>query len=89
MGFDSITIEPDSREGCIVVAHLAYEKGSVLEGQYRRVHLGWFKSNEDALAEHPNAQVMEHGTYRPVSVSNLPFRGFNEANAGERWNDDY
>ncbi len=83
MKFENITIEPDSHEGVIAIAHTTFEKGSVLEGQYRILILGWYKSISDALAEYPNADIMTENTYRPMSISNLPPHGFDEADAGE------
>ena len=79
MKLDDITIEPDPHEGVTAIAHTTFEKGSVLEGQYRILILGWYKSTSDALAEYPNADVMTENTYR---------RGFDEADASERWSED-
>ena len=54
-----------------VYEHGTYERGSVLEGQSRRVWLDDFATLDEARAAYPNADVMEGSTYRPPYLGHL------------------
>jgi hypothetical protein len=65
-----------------------YPYNSVLAGQTRRSFLNSFETLEEAQKEYPNASL--HGCgYEPVNIPKNPPAWFDEANAGERWDDDY
>lgn len=56
-----------------VYGYGTYERGSVLEGQEKRVFLdGGYKSPEAAKAAWPEAEVSEGSNYRPPSLMHLP-----------------
>jgi len=49
-----------------------YERGSVLEGQSRRVWLDDFDTLEEAVIAYPDAVVIDGSTYRRPSLNHLP-----------------
>jgi hypothetical protein len=55
-----------------VYQHGEYERGSVLEGQSRRVWLDDFETLDEARAAYPDADVIDGSTYRPPSLNHLP-----------------
>lgn len=55
-----------------VYEHGEYERGSVLEGQSRRVWLDDFDSLEEAVVAYPDADVIDGSTYRPPCLNHLP-----------------
>lgn len=55
-----------------VYQHGEYERGSVLEGQSRRVWLDDFATLDEARAAYPDADVIDGSTYRPQSLNHLP-----------------
>jgi hypothetical protein len=55
-----------------VYEHGVYERGSVLEGQSRRVWLDDFETLDEARAAYPDADVIYGSTYRPQSLNHLP-----------------
>lgn len=55
-----------------VYEHGTYERGSVLEGQSRRVWLDDFDSLEEAVVAYPDANVIEGSTYQRPSLNHLP-----------------
>jgi len=63
---------------------------SVLGGQSRRTFLSEYNTLEDAQAAFPEATFDNHGSsYQPVNISRIAPYWFDEADAGERWDDDY
>jgi len=54
-----------------VYEHGTYERGSVLEGQSRRVWLDDFETLQEAVIAYPDADVMEGSTYRPPYLGHL------------------
>lgn len=55
-----------------VYEHSVYERGSVLEGQSRRVWLDDFDSLEEAIVAYPDADVIDGSTYRMPCLNHLP-----------------
>lgn len=55
-----------------VYEHGEYERGSVLEGQSRRVWLDDFETLDEARAAYPDADVIDGTTYRLQSLNHLP-----------------
>lgn len=55
-----------------VYEHGEYERGSVLEGQSRRVWLDDFETLDEARAAYPDADVIDGSTYRPPCLNHLP-----------------
>lgn len=55
-----------------VYEHGVYERGSVLEGQSRRVWLDDFETLEEAVIAYPDAVLIDGSTYRTPSLSHLP-----------------
>lgn len=55
-----------------VYEHGEYERGSVLEGQSRRVWLDDFETLEEAVIAYPDAVVCACSTYQPPSLNHLP-----------------
>lgn len=68
-----------------------YEDWSVLAGQEKRSSLGTFDTLEEAQAAHPEASWQGEGScgFREVNIPETAPDWFDEANAGERWTDDY
>jgi len=54
-----------------VYEHGEYERGSVLEGQSRRVWLDDFETLQEAVIAYPDALVIEGTTYRPPYLGHL------------------
>lgn len=54
-----------------VYEHGEYERGSVLEGQSRRVWLDDFETLQEAVIAYPDALVIEGTTYQPPSLGHL------------------
>ncbi len=96
-GIDSVTITPAINEYTrdiefVVYGHGEYEDSSVLAGQYRRVFLDRFATEEEAKAAYPFADQAEG--LLPTSMiapemSTCPPDWFDPADAGEAWDDDY
>jgi len=55
-----------------VYEHGVYERGSVLEGQSRRVWLDDFDTLDEAVIAYPDADVIDGSTYRKPSLNHLP-----------------
>lgn len=55
-----------------VYEHGEYERGSVLEGQSRRVWLDDFETLEEAQKAYPEAVVCACSTYQPPCLNHLP-----------------
>jgi hypothetical protein len=55
-----------------VYEHGEYERGSVLEGQNRRVWLDDFETLEEAQKAYPEAVVCACSTYQPPCLNHLP-----------------
>ena len=55
-----------------VYEHGEYERGSVLEGQSRRVWLDDFETLEQAVIAYPDAVVCACSTYQPPCLNHLP-----------------
>lgn len=55
-----------------VYEHGTYERGSVLEGQSRRVWVDDFDTLDEARAAYPDAEIITGSTYRPPSLNHLP-----------------
>lgn len=73
-----------------VCQHGVYERSSVLAGQDYRQLVKPFDTVEEAKAEFPEAKVdLEGYDPLPFELSSVAPDWFDEANAGERWNDDY
>ena len=58
-----------------VYEHGTYGRGSVLEGQSRRVWLDDFDTLEEAVIAYPDAVVCAGSTYRPPYLNHLPEDG--------------
>lgn len=58
-----------------VYEHGVYERGSVLEGQSRRVWLDDFDTLEEAVIAYPDAVVCACSTYQPPYLGHLPEDG--------------
>lgn len=54
-----------------VYEHGEYERGSVLEGQSRRVWLDDFETLQEAVIAYPDALVVEGTTYQPPYLGHL------------------
>jgi hypothetical protein len=73
-----------------VYSYGVYERGSVLEGQEKRSFRGQFDTLEEAQEIFPEAKWNGGGSgYREVFLPHAAPSWFDEANAGERWDDDY
>jgi hypothetical protein len=73
-----------------VYSYGEYPPGSVLEGQEKRSFLGSYPTLEEAQANHPGANWSGGGCgYREIPIPATAPSWFDEANAGERWDDDY
>lgn len=55
-----------------VYEHGEYERGSVLEGQSRRIWLDDFETLEEAVIAYPDAVVCACSTYQPPCLNHLP-----------------
>lgn len=55
-----------------VYEHGTYERGSVLEGQSRRIWVDDFETLEEAIVAYPDAEVIDGTTYRPPYLNHLP-----------------
>ncbi len=89
--YDWLSIEPNGHGGFTVYGHGTYEETSVLAGCPLRQYLDGFDSIEEAQAKYPTAEVKEWSTrgYLPSYLPHTAPAWFNEADAGERWDDDY
>jgi len=96
--YDYYTIEPYADPfggpgGVAVYGHGTYPDSSVLAGQSRRAFLDSFPTVEEARAEWPHADVLDHSSkvWRGsslVEISGLPEcppDWFDPADAGETW----
>lgn len=87
------TIDPDPTGGFWIHAHGKYPESSVLAGQYQRVKCHWYETTEEAQAEYPQATVNDSPAlpleWIAPSVPSCPPEGFDPADAGERWDEDY
>jgi hypothetical protein len=100
VSYHYLTLERDRRgEGWVVYGHDHYPKGSVLEGQARRVYLDSFEAPEAARAAYPELKYPEEAFYSwldeemtSAETSGLPAHPpswFDPADAGESWDEDY
>ncbi len=55
-----------------VYEHGVYGRGSVLEGQSRRVWVDDFETLEEAVIAYPDAVVSTCSTYQPPYLNHLP-----------------
>lgn len=55
-----------------VYEHGIYGRGSVLEGQSRRIWVDDFETLDEAKAAYPDADIVAGSTYRPPSLNHLP-----------------
>jgi hypothetical protein len=95
-----LTIEPfiDTHfNGFAVYQHGVYPDHSVLAGQTRRSLVEMYESLDDARANYPDADVLDHSTKvaRGDSLAEMsglpacPPGWFDAADAGESWDADY
>jgi len=70
-----------------------YPEYSVLAGGYREHDLETWDTEAEALEAFPSLPIVTNTGYRHpllrASVSDLPWAGFDPADAGERWDSDY
>ncbi len=66
-----------------------YPPYSVLAGQEFRQLVKPYDTVEEAIKENPDAIVDLEGQRPEVSIPNTPPDWFDEADAGERWDEDY
>jgi hypothetical protein len=95
-GLDSVTISPQrnpmtGQMQFAVYGHGVYEESSVLAGQYRRVFLDWFSSQEEAVKAYPWGEVQ--GSLLPTAeivdrLPDCPPDWFDPGAAGEAWGED-
>lgn len=88
------TIEPARipENGYCLISHGEYGSDSVMEGYPYRSIDKFYDTLEEAIAENPNVEVLDHITYDPYHQPELPSAApgwFNELDAGERWDYDY
>jgi len=103
--FERVTIEPasfaDPRDGSrplVVFGHGTYARGSILEGQPKRVFLAQFDSIEEAKATYPDAEELNYSSaFFPLSGESLadmsglpkePPSWFDPSYAGESWDEE-
>lgn len=73
-----------------VYSYGVYGSWSVLAGQEKRSCRGEFDTLEEAQHEFPEAEWSGGGCgYREVFIPHTAPSWFDEADAGERWDDDY
>lgn len=67
-----------------------YPRNSVLAGQYRFTLLTHYDSLEEAIADNPNVRVTDSSlpSWFTAPSLDLPYDGFDEADCGEKWDDD-
>ena len=83
------TIEPaPDGNGYIVWGHGEYESTSVLAGAPLRQLVESFPTLEEAQAEWPGAEVLDHSTRVPYTLPPSPPDWFDPADAGEQWDED-
>lgn len=90
--FHRHTIEQDNRGVFEVFGHGEYPRDSVLAGQYARIFVASFDTLEEAQQAYPKAEVPEYSTRIPsgwIPMSDTAPSWFDEADAGERWGEDY
>ncbi len=86
--FDYYTLRHGSMGGIDVLGWGTYPKGSVLEGQARKVFLDNLPDEEAARKAYPQAQNFSNQFTEPqVSLHHLP--GEDDPVAGGRYPDDY
>lgn len=72
-----------------VYRYSEYEQSSVLAGQVRRSFLNCFEKLEEAQENYPDAEWSGNGSgYVPPAVPDMPWPGFDPADAGESWDGD-
>lgn len=90
--FHSHTIESEGRR-FVVFGHGEYPEESVLAGQYARCAVQSFDTLAEAQEAYPKAEVPECSTHLPAwllsGVSDVAPSWFDEADAGERWDENY
>ena len=99
MTFEHYTIQRCGPDGSswVVYGHGSYEPGSVLEGQPRRVAVGYYDTLDDARLAYPRADLVWAGDRRRRGRSLADLSGlskalpewFDHGACGERWDDDY
>jgi len=87
--FQAFTIIPDGEGRWSLWGHGYYGDGSVLAGQSLDANLETFDSLEEAKAQYPAVSISDSRPLSSNSVSDLPYAGFDEADAGEIWDEDY
>lgn len=91
---DYYTIEPSvDDDGFWLVAHGTYEESSVLAGQTSRCLTRHYPTVDAAVADNPDAEVIDHSTKDPFAhwsnpLPESPPSWFDPANAGEVWHED-
>ena len=84
------TIEPPSNGvGVVVWGHGEYGESSVLAGAPLRQLMESFPTLEEAQAEWPGAEVLDHSTRVPYTLPPTPPAWFDPADAGEQWDEDW
>lgn len=86
--YDYYTLRHGRYGGIDVLGWGVYERGSVLEGQPKKVWLDNFQTIEEAQAAYPQADSFSSEWTEPqVSLSHLP--GENDQAPGGAWPDDW
>jgi len=86
----SYTIEPDrDGEGFVVKKHDIYPQGSVLEGRGRDSSIDFGDTIEELIDKYPDAEILDNPSINRTTYEDamrMPkTEGFDEADAGERW----
>jgi len=88
-----LSIEPQFTggrpDGYVLVEHGVYPDSSVLAGQPRRSSLDFADTAEELKERHPEAEVLDRSSKVDRAMPSGPPEGFDEADAGERWGEDY
>lgn len=83
-----ITIEPIDGKFWFC-QHGVYEKGSVLEDQEFRQLVQAYDTLEEAVAAHPDAEVLDYDAAPPLATMPLVAPDwFDPMDAGEAWGED-
>lgn len=83
-----LTIEPH-HDAWWLCQHGTYPESSILAGQEFRQLCKPYPTKEQAISDNPGVLVLEADWTPQVSVPVNPPEWFDEANAGEHWNEDY
>ena len=84
------TIRYDEQYGdWLVYQYGTYSRSSVLAGQWFDRMIDGFATKDEALRAYPKAEYCESFPIRSAVVPSTPWPGFDPADAGERWDEDY